>query len=81
LQIKPDLWLRSVARIMAVTVVVYVPTYWLASALGSSLAALAIAYAVATLAYAGLGYILLGAELRAAAAQVRALGTPPAEAA
>jgi O-antigen/teichoic acid export membrane protein len=81
LQIKPDLWLRSVARIMAVTVVVYVPTYWLASALGSSLPALAIAYAVATLAYAGLGYILLGAELRAAAAQVRALGTPPAEAA
>jgi O-antigen/teichoic acid export membrane protein len=77
LGLSPRVWMVGVARIMAVTAIVYGPTYWLAFALGGSLAALAIGFVLASLGYLGAGYLLLRREFRAAANQLRNAAAPP----
>jgi len=71
LGLSPRLWIVGVTRIMAVTVISYGTAYWLAFALGAGVVVLAIFFALASLAYVGAGYLMLGRELQAAANQLR----------
>jgi O-antigen/teichoic acid export membrane protein len=77
LGLSPRLWLVGVARIMAVTVTVYGPAYWIAVALGAGVLVLAVCFALASLAYVGAGYVLLGREWRAVANQLRTAAARP----
>jgi threonine/homoserine/homoserine lactone efflux protein len=62
---------------MAVTVTVYGPAYWIAVALGAGVLVLAVCFALASLAYVGAGYLLLGREWRAVANQLRTAAARP----
>jgi O-antigen/teichoic acid export membrane protein len=74
LEMPPWTWFLGVLQVMVVAVAVYGPAYLLASRFGSTVLALAVGLVVSSAAYAGVGYLLSGRELRGAAGQLAGEG-------
>ena len=55
---------------MALALVTYGPAFVIAAALGSGIVVLSVSFALATAAYAALGFLIMGRELRPAGRQI-----------
>ena len=70
LELPTSQWFAGVLRIMALALVTYGPAFVIAAALGSGIVVLSVSFALATAAYAALGFLTMGRELRPAVRQI-----------